>query len=348
MNNLFSQRRNQLWTHYLRYARLAFNNHFVVFLLFAIVFGIYAYRDLLTTVTANIGTWLILGIISIATLFLGNLVTYAKPADQVFLFADEVDGRKMLQQGFHYSIITNWSMMILVFLIVTPFALKIVGLTIWLMIIIALLAIKLLLLLRTKNKIQQKNKSINWRLAIALESNRQQRINRFYSMFTNVKGLKTKVKKRNYLKWFRNYILRANAGFYSFFYSAKFVRGQYFGLIIRLMLVGLFLIVVLARKDWKIAAAIIFVFCYLIEFQLLPLYYEAEQTELTKIYPLSKNEKTKAIITLTTNLLIVFVVVSVTIFLIYSSNNGIIELLVAAVLIVFVLTRLYLPWRIRK
>lgn len=348
MNNLFSQRRNQLWNHYLKYARLAFNNHFVVFLLFAIVFGIYAYRDLLTTVTANFWTWFILILISIATLFFGRLVTYAKPADQVFLFADEVDGRKLLQQAFRYSIMTNWGMMIFIFLIATPFALKISGLAIWLLIVFVLLIIKLFLLLRTKNRIQHKNNSINWRLAVMLESNRQQRINRFYSMFTDVKGLRTKVKKRSYLNWFRNYILRANSSFYSFFYSAKFIRGQYFGLIIRLMLVGLFLILVLARNNWKIAAVIIFIFSYLIGFQILPLYYEAEQTELTKIYPLNKNEKTRAIITIITNLLIIFSVVAIAIFLIYANRFNSLELLVAALIIIVILTRIYLPWRLRK
>ena len=346
MNNLFSQRRSQLWAHYIKYARLAFNNHFIIFLLFAISFGAYLYRDALTTINANPWTLSLLLVLSASTLLFGHLVTYAKPADQVFLFADEISARKMINQGFTYSIITSYLMMSLIFLIITPFALRVVNLAAWLITILIIFLIKAIMLWRTKISIQQNNQSINWQRAIELESNRQQRINRFYSMFTDVKGLTTKVKKRSYLDWFKNSVLRANSGFYQFFFANKFIRGQYFGLILRLMLVGLFLIFALVKSNWIISAAIILIFSYLIGFQLSPLYYDIKQIELTKIYPIKPSEKNKAITSMITALLIIFSIAA----LLITYLNGVwsLGLVVTTILITIVLSRIYFPWSLRK
>lgn len=346
MNNLFSQRRDQLWKNYLKYARLAFNNHFVIFLLFAASMGIYLYRQALTDVTTNFWSVALLASLSVSTLLFGHLVTYAKPADQVFLFADETDARKMFNQGFKYSVISSWLMMLLMFAVITPFALKMISSIIWLVIILVFLLIKFFLLWQIKNSIQQKNQGINWQRAIEVESNRQQRINRFYSMFTDVRGLATKIKKRSYLDWFKKTVLESNSGFYQFFFANKFIRGQFFGLILRLMLVGFFLTFLLANNSWLIAASIILIFSYLIGFQLSPLYYDVDQIELTKIYPIDQSEKRKAITMMITNLLVIFALIAILIAGLGGAWNW--QLIVATVVVEIVLSRIYFPWRLRK
>ncbi|MFT8570404.1 MAG: ABC transporter permease [Leuconostoc pseudomesenteroides] len=94
VDSLFQERSRRAQKTNVRYLRLLFNDHFILFLMIALGAGILGYRDLLTahqSVTywhsiwwqAISIVWLLVG------LQFGNLVTYFKPADRLYLFAND-------------------------------------------------------------------------------------------------------------------------------------------------------------------------------------------------------------------------------------------------------------------
>ena len=94
IDSLFQERLRRAQKTNVRYLRLLFNDHFILFLMIALGAGILGYRDLLTahqSVTywhsiwwqAISIVWLLVG------LQFGNLVTYFKPADRLYLFAND-------------------------------------------------------------------------------------------------------------------------------------------------------------------------------------------------------------------------------------------------------------------
>ena len=94
VDSLFQERSRRAQKTNVRYLRLLFNDHFILFLMIALGAGILGYRDLLTahqSVTywhsiwwqAISIVWLLVG------LQFGNLVTYFKPADHLYLFAND-------------------------------------------------------------------------------------------------------------------------------------------------------------------------------------------------------------------------------------------------------------------
>lgn len=96
VDSLFQERLRRAQKTNVRYLRLLFNDHFILFLMIALGAGILGYRDLLTahqSVTywhsiwwqAISIVWLLVG------LQFGNLVTYFKPADRLYLFANDHD-----------------------------------------------------------------------------------------------------------------------------------------------------------------------------------------------------------------------------------------------------------------
>jgi len=96
VDSLFQERSRRAQKTNVRYLRLLFNDHFILFLMIALGAGILGYRDLLTahhSVTywhsiwwqAISIVWLLVG------LQFGNLVTYFKPADRLYLFANDHD-----------------------------------------------------------------------------------------------------------------------------------------------------------------------------------------------------------------------------------------------------------------
>ncbi|MGQ2284133.1 ABC transporter permease [Leuconostoc pseudomesenteroides] len=94
VDSLFQERSRRAQKTNVRYLRLLFNDHFILFLMIALGAGTLGYRDLLTahqSVTywhsiwwqAISIVWLLVG------LQFGNLVTYFKPADRLYLFAND-------------------------------------------------------------------------------------------------------------------------------------------------------------------------------------------------------------------------------------------------------------------
>ncbi|MFT9389999.1 ABC transporter permease [Leuconostoc pseudomesenteroides] len=96
VDSLFQERLRRAQKTNVRYLRLLFNDHFILFLMIALGAGILGYRDLLTahqSVTYWHSIWW--QAISIVWLLVGwqfgNLVTYFKPADRLYLFANDHD-----------------------------------------------------------------------------------------------------------------------------------------------------------------------------------------------------------------------------------------------------------------
>ncbi|HCU41968.1 ABC transporter permease [Leuconostoc pseudomesenteroides] len=96
VDSLFQERLRRAQKINFRYLRLLFNDHFILFLMIALGAGILGYRNLLTA-HQSVTYWHSIWWQAISILWLlvglqfGSLVTYFKPADRLYLFANDRD-----------------------------------------------------------------------------------------------------------------------------------------------------------------------------------------------------------------------------------------------------------------
>ena len=86
-----------------------------------------------------------------------------------------------------------------------------------------------------KNNLFYKQSGLNWTEAIAAENKRQQSILKFFSLFTNVKGITSSVKRRAYLDGILKRTKKDKEHTWYNLYLRAFLRsGDYFALSLRL------------------------------------------------------------------------------------------------------------------
>ena len=118
-------------------------------------------------------------------------------------------------------------------------------------------------------------------LAIASEKKRQNRINRFYSLFVDLPETQITIKRRSYLDF-----LKSKKSFKGNLFLLTFLRsGTYLGLFVRLLLINIVLNVMLESNF--LAMILSFVFLYLLLFQLGPIYREITDNFWPRLFPVS-------------------------------------------------------------
>ncbi len=190
--------------------------------------------------------------------------------------------------------------------------------------------------------------TIDWEKMIKLEQARLRKIYQFIHLFTDVPGISTNVKRRKWLDFLVQPIKKNHANTYFYLYSRSFLRGtEYSGLFLRLVMIAA--VIVLFLPEFWVALGIMCLFLYLIGFQLLPLYTQFDYMVMTRLYPVTLQQKKVAVEKLVGYLLsmagIVFIVVS-TIALKSMAYFGIIS--ATFVIEIFLFVKIYLPYRLRK
>ena len=172
VDSLFQERLRRAQKTNVRYLRLLFNDHFILFLMIALGAGILGYRDLLTahqSVTywhsiwwqAISIVWLLVG------LQFGNLVTYFKPADRLYLFANDHDIIKsylamaMRLSAFYASV---WQMIFIAVIAPILWRMDVDNWSRLFLLIIFVISYKMLLLMYERDKLFLKSR----RLTIAI------------------------------------------------------------------------------------------------------------------------------------------------------------------------------------
>ncbi|KRM56589.1 ABC transporter permease [Lacticaseibacillus sharpeae] len=132
----------------------------------------------------------------------------------------------------------------------------------------------------------RKHEQLNVLRMVKREASRMATIYRFYNLFTDVPGLGGGVRRRKYLDWLLRRVPVVHAQTWAYLLVRGLVRSQeYFGLCIRLMIVGA--LAMWVAPTWWLGLIIDLAFSYLLGYQLLPLAVRYREIVFTHIYPVA-------------------------------------------------------------
>lgn len=267
-----------------RYLKLLFNDHFVVFLTFAFGALILLFRQLDGQEMMILGIktsiwqlvvipWLLLG------LLFGHLQTNLLPADRVFLIAAEKTMQdNYLKKSLISSLIVSVSIQIFFWLLGLPLLIKAGLKSPWLIMLILffLIGIKVLQIYREFNHVCPVNpagqRSINWTRAINQAEKMAARRYRFFSLFAEVPGQKTTIKRRAYLDGLLRYFSFAKKPFQQLIFR-QIIRSQLgLTLVFRQFLLVAFLLIMMRKQSILALSLLVVAFVYLANRQLWPIF----------------------------------------------------------------------------
>lgn len=137
---------------------------------------------------------------------------------------------------------------------------------------------------------------LNWNLLVEKDIHRMQTFYRIANMFTDVPHLKNRVKKRHSLvRLVSGRIPMQRRATFDYLYRITFVRsGDYFGMYVRLIIIGGLAIYYVPNFWLKIIFAILFL--YMSIFQMMTLYQHHRTIVWLDIYPVAKSVRQRALI----------------------------------------------------
>jgi ABC-2 type transport system permease protein len=143
-----------------------------------------------------------------------------------------------------------------------------------------------------------------------LITNDQHRLERFYrlaSLFTDVRELSTRVKKRRLLsRMLTSRVTLKQSETYMYLYRLTFSRSEdYLGLSSRLVVIGGIALAAIDQPILSFGVGVLFI--YLIGIQLLPLFSHHDTKLWLMLYPVNKQEKMRTFLQLLTALLSIVV-----------------------------------------
>ncbi|UOQ46807.1 ABC transporter permease [Gracilibacillus caseinilyticus] len=156
------------------------------------------------------------------------------------------------------------------------------------MLFLAIVTILLIVLFVTNYQFAQRQKALNWDLLIENDYLRMRSFYRLANMFTDVPHMETQVKKRYWLaRLLTNAVPFRQQKAYTYLYRLTTVRsGEYFGIYLRLLVIGGLLIYFVPNQWLKLIFAILFV--YMVFLQLLPLWKHHVTIVWLDLYPIGQ------------------------------------------------------------
>lgn len=288
MKELFITRRNQFQLRCIKYSRYVFNDHFVLVLLVLLGFLALQYRRLLDEFPENAwGIYLFLALVSLFLLFSGKMATYLVPADEHFLLPKEGEAVSWVKRAKYRCFFVSAVWQLLGQLLLYPLY-RASGMSLLLFLFfLALITVAKYAWFEKQLQSFFNKERLNWRRAIAAEKKRQQRILRFFSLFTRVKGISTNVRRRSYLDFFGHFISKKQHKTWHYLYLRSFLRsGDFLGLSLRLTLLS-FVCLLTVNLSW-LAIGLVLLLNYLLLFQLMAMYDTYGYQYLSQLYPLPK------------------------------------------------------------
>jgi len=287
IESLFVMRRAKWRTQNLKYLRYVLNDHFVLVLMFLIGFLAYQYAAFLQKMPEHwLPGYLISIFVSLLILFIGQLATFVETADQQFLLAKEQAVQRHLKAAVKNSMVLPILIIFVTVTILSPLvALPLPVVLVWMA---GLIGIKYGLLLRQSQSFIA-HQLIQWQPLINYERNRQNKILKIFSQFTDVKGLKQTARRRKYL----DRLIPKSKQAYDYLFIRTFLRsGDYFMLMLRLTGLGILSLVAIDNDLFSLLLALLF--NYLLVFQLLPISQSQDYQMLARLYPIKADAKLAA------------------------------------------------------
>ena len=139
-------------------------------------------------------------------------------------------------------------------------------------------------------KQQTKEKGLKWEYLIDQDERRMTSFYRLANLFTDVPKLKNQVKRRKWLDGLLVQISFQQDQAFTYLFMRTFLRsGDYWGLFVRLTVIGAGAIYFLTFGIGQVIMAVLFI--YLTGFQLLPLWKHHQYHSMLELYPLSESRK---------------------------------------------------------
>ncbi|WP_203619712.1 ABC transporter permease [Apilactobacillus nanyangensis] len=189
-----------------------------------------------------------------------------------------------------------------------------------------------------------KQQSIDWQVVIEKTESHENRLNRFFNMFTDVENMQGAVKRRGYLDpVFKMF----NDDVYSVLYSRGIVRDKEIsGLLARVSVLGAIIIGAI-KLEWM-AILIALLFMYLIVFQLIPYFTNFEDNVFTSLYPINFDQQVKSFTDVIGKIMILVVIVLMIGSIFMFNLLGSLMLFLALVIEWILLIKIYVPKKIKK
>ena len=191
----------------------------------------------------------------------------------------------------------------------------------------------------------KQGKAFNWYKAIDYEERRQDLVNNFYSMFTDVPEKKVKIRRR---KYFDIFITKKNQTPNTFLYQRVLLRDpEYSNLVLRMIIFSILLSWALQDYIWAgaIGALIIFLTLY----QLIPLGIVYEHNVMYHVQPISMEKRGRALArVLQKGMLIEWIAISAGMIIFSPQKLFAFGMSIGLLIFTFALLYGYLPLRIEK
>ncbi|ARE26794.1 ABC transporter permease [Lactococcus cremoris] len=338
MNEIFKKRRKLWYQQNIKYLRYVFNDHFVLFLMILLGALVVQYVNFLQVHHLNLwGKIILVVFVSLLSQVLGRLATFIEAPDKVFLLTKELEVRAYLIKCLIRSLILPAIVSGLLVLIAAPL-LKFnpIFLILWFLVLVGIKAG----LLAYQIWRFQNSGLLDWSGLIDLEEARKTGTLRLFSLFTNVKGLKSHSHRRKYL----DFLLTKTKRTYEYLFTRSFLRsGDYLGLTIRLLILSILSMIFV--KNGIVAIVMVVVFNYLLIFQLLSLQTTFDYQLLTRIYPLKKAAKTAGLRMIIFRVMMFVTIVELVLSLIFVRPFF---LTLVILLVNFLLTKFYVRFRLKN
>lgn len=338
MIEIFKKRRKLWYQQNIKYLRYVFNDHFVLFLMILLGALVVQYVNFLQVHHLNLwGKIILVVFVSLLSQVLGCLATFIEAPDKVFLLTKELEVRAYLIKCLIRSLILPAIVSGLLVLIAAPL-LKFnpIFLILWFLVLVGIKAG----LLAYQIWRFQNSGLLDWSGLIDLEEARKTGTLRLFSLFTNVKGLKSHSHRRKYL----DFLLTKTKRTYEYLFTRSFLRsGDYLGLTIRLLILSILSMIFV--KNGIVAIVMVVVFNYLLIFQLLSLQTTFDYQLLTRIYPLKKAAKTAGLRMIIFRVMMFVTIVELVLSLIFVRPFF---LTLVILLVNFLLTKFYVRFRLKN
>ncbi|MDV5976342.1 UNVERIFIED_CONTAM: ABC transporter permease [Streptococcus canis] len=341
MKALFLKRRQDFHKQQSKYLRYVFNDHFVLVLMFLLGFALVQYSQLLRQFPSNhLPVQACLVVLVLLLLNVGSVATYLEEADQHFLLPKEEEVVTHIKQAERSAFILWAGLQTAILAFLYPIFNRLgFSLVTFSLCLLVLVAVKKILLSRKVGRFLREE-GLDWEKAVAFENNRKQAILKFYSLFTSVKGISTKVKKRTYLNPLLKLVKEDAKNLWVTLYLKAFFRSSdYLGLFLRLLLLSSLSLLFITNAYLSVGLAL--VFNYLTLFQLLSLYHHYDYHYMTGLYPENNQGKKANLLAFLRGLSCLILVTNL--LLCHSLEKALI-----LVVVMGIVTLLYLPYKLKK
>lgn len=192
-----------------------------------------------------------------------------------------------------------------------------------------------------------KQGSFYWNKAIKVESNRMNRLYHFFSLFTTVKNIQPRVKRRKYADGIINFLSRKDTTF-TYLYSRIIIRsGSQGNLMLRLLLLGA--LIEGFSNEILLKVLIGAVTTYLIVIQMVDVYRPVHENIFVRIYPINIENQEKDLLSVMKRIILISAIFLTAIGLISNhSLEFILGSVMAQLAIAIVLLKWFVPRYIKK